>query len=145
MKYKKSLLIALSSINLMPVQADNGGGVAAGVLGGLAVGGMIGAAASRPRREVVYVEQPPYRPLRKIDLTEWEIRLNDLQEKLSEDETLLSNKARGLARKEKELRDREKKLMQKDKELKNREINIIRREKTLNERDSKASLQENDK
>ncbi len=144
MKFKKIFLIALNSINLMPIQADNGGSVAAGVLGGLAVGGIIGA-ASRPRREVVYMEQPSYRPLRKIDLTEWEIRLNEWQERLSEEETLLSNRARNMAKKDKELRDREKRLMQKDKELKNREINIIRREKALKERDSQTSIQENEK
>ena len=40
-----------------PVQAGNGGAVAAGVIGGLAVGGLIGAAAAQPR---YYAPAPVY-------------------------------------------------------------------------------------
>lgn len=47
-----------------PAQARDGGAVAAGVLGGLIVGGMIGAAASQPRHygpppAYVYDAPPP--------------------------------------------------------------------------------------
>jgi len=46
-----------------PAQAgSNGGAVAAGVIGGLAVGGMLGAAAAQPRYYApapVYVAPPP--------------------------------------------------------------------------------------
>ena len=45
-----------------PAQAGNGGAVAAGVIGGLAVGGLLGAAAAQPRYYApapVYVAPPP--------------------------------------------------------------------------------------
>ena len=49
----------------LPAQARNGGAVAAGVIGGLAVGGLLGAAAAQqqPRYapEPVYVAPPPPR------------------------------------------------------------------------------------
>jgi hypothetical protein len=49
----------------VPAQAGgNGGAVAAGVIGGLAVGGLLGAAAAQPRYyapEPVYVAPPPPR------------------------------------------------------------------------------------
>ena len=45
-----------------PAQAGNGGAVAAGVIGGLAVGGLLGAAAAQQPRYYapapVYVEEP---------------------------------------------------------------------------------------
>jgi hypothetical protein len=47
-----------------PAQAGNGGAVAAGVIGGLAVGSMLGAAAAQPRYAPapVYVAPPPPGP-----------------------------------------------------------------------------------
>src|SRR5882757_7447937 len=49
----------------LPAQAGgNGGAVAAGVIGGLAVGGLLGAAAAQPRYYApapVYVAPPPSR------------------------------------------------------------------------------------
>jgi hypothetical protein len=50
---------------IAPAQAGgNGGAVAAGVIGGLAVGGMLGAAAAQPRYAPapVYVAPPPAGP-----------------------------------------------------------------------------------
>ncbi len=62
-------LIVLATVAAMgaatlPAQAGgNGGAVAAGVIGGLAVGGLLGAAAAQPRYapEPVYVAPPPSR------------------------------------------------------------------------------------
>jgi hypothetical protein len=74
---RKALIVAASAISLAagtvvtPAQAGgNGGAVAAGVIGGLAIGGILGAAAAQPRYygpppayvaepEPVYVAPPP--------------------------------------------------------------------------------------
>jgi len=57
--------VATMGATTLPAQAGgNGGAVAAGVIGGLAVGGLLGAAAaSQPRYapEPVYVAPPPPR------------------------------------------------------------------------------------
>ena len=50
---------ALSLVGLAPNQAVAGDGFAAGLFGGLAVGTILGAAASRPR---VYYAEPVYAP-----------------------------------------------------------------------------------
>lgn len=53
------------SVTPQPAQAGNGGAVAAGVLGGLAVGAIVGGAASQPRYYApppayVYEQEPVY-------------------------------------------------------------------------------------
>ena len=57
-----------------PAQAGgNGGAVAAGVIGGLAVGGLLGAAAAQPRYYApapVYVEEGP--PCRMVRQRVWD-------------------------------------------------------------------------
>ena len=66
---KRTLLIcavAASMAFAAPAQAGNGGAVAAGIVGGLAVGTILGAAAAQPRPVYppppppVYVEEPVY-------------------------------------------------------------------------------------
>ena len=68
---KRTILVfttaaAMSLPAAVPVQAGgNGGAVAAGVIGGLAVGGMLGAAAAQPRYYApgpAYVVEPGYAP-----------------------------------------------------------------------------------
>ena len=55
--------VAAMGATTLPAQAGgNGGAVAAGVIGGLAVGGLLGAAAAQPRYYApapVYVAPPP--------------------------------------------------------------------------------------
>ena len=61
-------LIALTAAALVlpaPAQAGSGNGVAAGLIGGLAAGTILGAAAAQPRyyvAEPVYVGPPPPPP-----------------------------------------------------------------------------------
>ena len=58
---KRTLMVCatVSSLGLLwgpqPVQAGDGGAVAAGIIGGLAVGGLLGGAAAQPR----YYAPPP--------------------------------------------------------------------------------------
>lgn len=64
------ILLLLTVSNFLPEQqisAGNGNGaaLAGGLIGGTILGSAI-ASASRPRREVVYVEQQPYQPSRRI-------------------------------------------------------------------------------
>ena len=69
---KKTILVLAVAVSLAaptaPAQAGDGGAIAAGVLGGLAAGAIIGGAVAQPRyygpppvvvRERVYVEPEP--------------------------------------------------------------------------------------
>jgi hypothetical protein len=56
--------VATMGATIAPAQAGNGGAVAAGVIGGLAAGAIIGSAVSQPRYYApapVYVSPPPVR------------------------------------------------------------------------------------
>lgn len=60
---KKAIISLVTIISLMPISTfPNGGDVAAGLFGGLTAGALIGAAASRPRREYVVEKQVVYEP-----------------------------------------------------------------------------------
>ena len=62
---KRTLLIcatvaAIGSVAVRPVQAGDGGAVAAGILGGLAVGAIVGGAAAQQPQPRYYAPAPAY-------------------------------------------------------------------------------------
>jgi hypothetical protein len=56
-------LVSLAPPFASPVQARDGGAIAAGVLGGLAAGAIIGSAVARPAPPPVYYAPPPPAPM----------------------------------------------------------------------------------
>ena len=63
---KRTLLIcavAASMAFAAPAQAGNGGAVAAGIVGGLAVGTILGAAAAQPLNWWKFLRMPPFSPV----------------------------------------------------------------------------------
>lgn len=110
------IILICNTVNDNSLYAGNGGNVAAGVIGGLGVGALIGSAARRPHtREVVYVENNvrPSRSSRKerelrqweqelkqqeCDLNTWEKELEEQQRELNKRESALNVKERALNR-----------------------------------------------
>lgn len=119
------MLCNLITSNLL--YAGNGGNVAAGVIGGLGVGALIGAAASsKPRtREIVYVENEvrPSRSSRKErELRQWEADLKQQERDLNEWEQDLNQKEQNLASQQRELDRKECALNQRERALKKRNL-----------------------
>ncbi|MDR3647321.1 MAG: hypothetical protein P4L22_07295 [Candidatus Babeliales bacterium] len=122
-KLSLTLLILCNLVTSNLIYAGNGGNVAAGVLGGLAGGAMLGAAMSRPStREVVYVENEvrPNRLSRKDrELRQWEQDLRQQERELIDWEQDLNNKEQKLASQKRELERRECALNQRERSFKN--------------------------
>jgi septal ring factor EnvC (AmiA/AmiB activator) len=128
-KLSLTLIILCNLITSNSLNAGNGGNVAAGVIGGLGVGALIGAAASRPTttREVVYVENEP-RPSRSSrkerELRQWEADLKQQERDLNDWENELDQKEQRIAAQQRDLDRRECAVNQRERALKNRSVPV---------------------
>lgn len=130
-RIKKLTIIILTLITLQnSIYAGNGGNVAAGVIGGLGVGALIGSAASRNRsRDVVYVQAPQQQPIRRNYSKEQQLRQWEHDLKMQDQD--LQNFQHDLEDKELELQNLKRKLEKQKKDLDKRECSLKEREKKL--------------
>lgn len=121
MKFNRNLsrIFALACISYFQLNAG-GGDVAAGVLGGFGLGTVIGAATSRPSREVVYVDNSASsRNSRKEqELRDWERDLRNWERELKSWDQELSNLSTKLDSERNKLARRERIVLQKERTLK---------------------------
>lgn len=112
MLLKKEIIVLIFIINIFYpfnfMLANNGGAIAASVLGGFGAGAIIAASAKKPR-EVVYL-QGGYSSRKRNELIQWENELLDKEEALNIKEQRLRKKAKILANKENDLNIKIKKL-----------------------------------